>query len=104
MNRSSEARCKSEEMRGKVESLITSSSTELSAAWAQTNRSFDERIAETEAARMEAKHNVEKTNMVTVLGLLQYLIDQPLQELEDLDYNIKLLKHAIREKANPLKV
>ena len=27
-------------------------------------RSFDERIAETEAARMEAKHNVEKTNMV----------------------------------------
>ena len=67
MNRSSEARCKSEEMRGKVESLITTSSTELSSAWAQTNRSFDERIAETEAARLEAKHNVEKTNMVVAV-------------------------------------
>ena len=59
-----------------MESLINTSATELSAAWAQTNRSFDERIAETEAARMEAKHNVEKTNMVTGVGLLQYLIDQ----------------------------
>ena len=38
MTRSCEARCKSEELRGKVESLITSGSTELSAAWAQTNR------------------------------------------------------------------
>ena len=68
MTRSCEARCNSEEMKGKVESLILASSTELSTAWAQTNRSFDERIAETEAARVEAKHNVEKTNMVVALS------------------------------------
>ena len=55
---------------------------------------------------MEAKQNVEKTNMVAGGGSLgsQYLIDKPLQELEDLEYNIKQLKHAIREKTNPLKV
>ena len=67
MTRSCEARCQSEEIRGKVESLISSSSMELSSAWAQTNIAFDERIAETESARREAQQHVEKTNMVTLI-------------------------------------
>ena len=41
--------------------------TGLHSANSEHVRSFDERIAETEAARMEAKHNVEKTNMVAAL-------------------------------------
>ena len=67
MTRSCEARCQSEEIRGKVESLISTSSMELSSAWAQTNIAFDERIAETESARREAQQHVEKTNMVTLI-------------------------------------
>ena len=51
-------------------------------------RSFEERIAETEAAKKVAEENVEKTNM----------------EIDNLDHNIKSIKRAIREKSNPLKV
>ena len=67
MTRSCEARCQSEEIRGKVEILISSSAVELSSAWAQTNISFDERIAETESARRAAQQHVESTNMVTFI-------------------------------------
>ena len=67
MTRSCEGRCQSEELRGKVDSLIYSSSIELSAAWAQTNTSFDERILETETARREAQQHVHNTNMVPVI-------------------------------------
>ena len=51
-------------------------------------RSFEERIAETGAAKKLAEENVEKTNM----------------EIDNLDHNIKSIKRAISEKSNPLKV
>ena len=51
-------------------------------------RSFEERIAETGAAKKLAEENVEKTNM----------------EIDNLDHNIKSIKRAINEKTNPLKV
>ena len=51
-------------------------------------RSFEERIAETGAAKKLAEENVEKSNM----------------EIDNLDHNIKSIKRAISEKSNPLKV
>ena len=51
-------------------------------------RAFEERILETESAKKQAEENVEKSNM----------------EIDSLDHNIKLIKLAIREKSNPLKV
>ena len=51
-------------------------------------RAFEERIAETEAARRSAEETVELTNM----------------EIDSLDHNIKTIKTAIREQGNPMKV
>ena len=52
------------------------------------HRSFVERITETEDAKKQAEENLERTNL----------------EIENLDYNIKIIKQAIRAKSNPLKV
>ena len=104
LNSSTEARAKSLELRNMVNQLINTSCKEAMSAWNQTNkyktttifnniskcffRAFEERILETELAKKEAEENVEKSNT----------------EIDSLDHNIKLIKLAIREKSNPLKV
>ena len=79
---------KSEDLRGQVSSMIETSCSEVMMAWSQTNKAFEDRILETETAVKKNEENVEKTNA----------------ELSNLDYNIKMIKNAIKEKKNPLKV
>ena len=88
MEESNNARKASSSLKGSVDGLMTSACTELSTAWAITNRSFKERILETE----------ETT------GTLNKHLDNIAQEISMLDDHIKLLKKAINDKQPPLKV
>ena len=47
-----------------------------------------ERVSETECVKKKAEENFEKINL----------------EIDNLDYNIKIIKQSIRAKSNPLKV
>lgn len=85
---STDARSKSAELRGKVDGLLGSACKELMAAWSNCNKSFNERIKESENARKLSLENLEKTN----------------HEISEIDYHIKLLKQAIKDKTNPLKL
>ena len=71
-------------------------------AWAQTNKCFDQRIQESEAAVTAAG---EQVLVYTVLRLsYSAQVERTEQELSCLDYHIKLIKQAIRIKSNPVKV
>ena len=67
---------KSGELRGAVTGLLASACTELMTAWSVCNRSFKERIQETEE----------------VQGLLANNLQNTAQELTDLDDHIAILK------------
>lgn len=67
---------KSADVRGAVTGLLSSACTELMTAWSVCNRSFKERIQETEEAQ----------------GLLANNLQNTAQELTDLDDHIAILK------------
>ena len=85
---SNNARKASNALKGSVEGLLSSSCTELSTAWSISNRSFKERIMETEETA----------------GLIGKHLENVAQEISMLDDHIKLLKKALNEKQPPLKV
>ena len=85
---SSNARTASSDLRGNVEGLLSSACTELMTAWSVSNRSFKERVMETEETQ----------------GLLSTNLDATTQEIADLDDHIKMLKKALEDKRAPLKV
>ena len=88
MEESNNARKASSALKGSVEGLMTSACTELSTAWSITNRSFKERILETEETS----------------GLISKHLENISQEIMMLDDHIKLLKKALGDKQPPLKV
>ena len=85
---SNNARTGSAELRGNVDGLLTSACTELMTAWSVSNRSFKERVMETEEAQ----------------GLLNTHLESTTQEIADLDEHISMLKKALEDKRPPLKV
>ena len=85
---SNNARTASAELRGNVDGLLSSACTELMTAWSVSNRSFKERVMETE----ETQGLLSKNLLVTS------------KELEDLGDHIRILKKALDEKRPPLKV
>ena len=66
---------------------MASSCKELMEAWSLTNKNLSERIGETERAKKLSMENLETT----------------VQDLTNMDYNIKLLKKALEDK-NPSKM
>ena len=88
MEDSNNARKASSALKGSVEGLLTSAVTELSTAWSISNRSFKERIMETEETS----------------GLINKHLENITQEIAMLDDHIKLLKKALSDKQPPLKV
>ena len=88
MEDSNNARKASAALKGNVEGLMSSACTELSTAWSITNRSFKERILETEETS----------------GLISKHLDNIAQEIVMLDDHIKLLKKGLADKQPPLKV
>lgn len=85
---SNNARTASSELRGNVDGLLSSACTELMTAWSVSNRSFKERVMETEETQ----------------GLLGKNLEATTQEIADLDDHIRMLKKALDEKRPPLKV
>lgn len=85
---STAARFKSSELRGNVEGLLSTSCNELMTAWSTCNRTFKERIMETEDAQNLLRNHLSLTD----------------QEIVDLDEHIGILKKAIADKLPPLKV
>ena len=85
---SNNARTSSSELRGNVDGLLSSACTELMTAWSVSNRSFKERVMETEETQ----------------GLLGKNLEATTQEIADLDDHIRMLKKALDEKRPPLKV
>ena len=78
-------RARSGELRVKVEALLTSASKELMEAWSATNKSFSQRILETELAKKRSMENLEMTR----------------HDLTDMEHHIKLLRKAVEEKRCP---
>merc|ERR1712106_571825 len=85
---SNNARTASAEMRGNVDGLLSSACTELMTAWSVSNRTFKERVMETEETQ----------------GLMNKSLESTAQEIADLDDHIKMLKKALDLKRPPLKV
>ena len=85
---SNNARKASNALKGSVEGLMNSACTELSTAWSISNRSFKERIMETEET----------------VNLLNKHLENITQEIAMLDDHIKMLKKALSDKQPPLKV
>ena len=78
-------RARSGELRVKVEALLTSACKELMDVWSATNKSFSERIQETERAKKLSMENLEMTS----------------HDLTNMEHHIKLLKKALEEKTCP---
>ena len=83
---SNNARTASSELRGNVSCLLSSACTELMTAWAVSNRTFKERVMETEET----------------MGLLNNNLEATTQEIADLDDHIRMLKKALDDKRPPL--
>ena len=85
---SNNARKASGSLKGSVEGLLSTACTELLTSWAMTNRSFKERILETEETAGLASKHLE--NLSSEIALM--------------DDHIKLLKKGLQDKQPPLKV
>ena len=82
------AKFKSTELRGNVDGLLSSACLEMMTAWSICNRSFKERILETEETH----------------SLLNVNLSATIQEIADLDEHINIIKQGLKEKRPPLKV
>lgn len=75
-------------MRSSTDTLINSVATSVWDNWSQTNNALNRRAGE----MAEAKNNI------------QMHLHRTQQEIFDVERNIDLLRKAIQDKANPLKV
>ncbi|RZC34424.1 Tektin, AIP3, SCP-1, Atg14, and/or Myosin tail 1 domain containing protein [Asbolus verrucosus] len=88
IQRSQSVRGKSAQMRSDIENLINTVVTEVWDAWSNTNNSLARRAAETLEAKSKLQMHLHKIQ----------------QEIFDIEKNIELIKKAIMNKSNPMKV
>lgn len=86
--RSQNERGKSAQLRSNTDTLINSVATLVWDNWSQSNNALNKRTGE----MSEAKNNI------------QLHLHKTQQEIFDIEQNINLLRKAIEDKANPLKV
>jgi hypothetical protein len=82
---STDARARSQELRGKVGALLLSGCQELMDAWGASNKNFSERINETERAQKNSLESLENTE----------------HALTGMEHSIKLLRQAEAAKSAP---
>lgn len=87
-DRSQNERAKSAQLRSNTDILINSVATLVWDNWSNTNNSLNKRSSE----MCEAKNNI------------QLHLHKTQQEIFDIERNIDLIRKAIQDKANPLKV
>ncbi|XP_045462651.1 tektin-3-like [Harmonia axyridis] len=88
VQRSQEERRKSSQMRSDVENLVNGVAIEIWDAWSRTNNAMARRAAETLEAKSKLQMHLHKIQ----------------QEIFVIEKNIELLKKAIQDKSNPMKV
>ncbi|XP_018566665.1 tektin-3-like [Anoplophora glabripennis] len=88
VQRSQSERQKSSQMRSDIENLMNTLSQEIWDSWSNTNNALARRAAE----------------MLEVKNKLQMHLHKVQQELFDMEKHIELLKKAIMDKSNPMKV
>ena len=88
VQRSQAERSRSTQLRSDTENLINTVASEVWNVWSTTNNALARRAAET----LEAKNK------------LQMHLHKVQQEIFDIEKNIELLKKAIMDKSNPMKV
>ncbi|GAB0095295.1 Tektin [Sergentomyia squamirostris] len=88
INRSQTERGKSSQLRSDSEAMMNAVSTAVWDCWSNSNNSLNKRAAE----MMEAKNRV------------QLHLHKTQQEIFDIEKNIELLRKAVQDKSNPLKV
>lgn len=86
--RSQSERSKSAQMRSDSEALINACATSIWDCWSNTNNSLNRRASEVMEAKSKVQLHLHKTQ----------------QEIFDVEKHIDLLRKAINDKANPLKV
>ncbi|XP_055383790.1 tektin-3-like [Condylostylus longicornis] len=88
INRSQTERTKSTQLRSEAETTINAVATAVWDHWCNTNSSLERRSAETAEAKSRIQLHLHKT----------------IQEIFDMEKHIAMLKKAIEDKANPMKV
>ncbi|CAG9821830.1 unnamed protein product [Phaedon cochleariae] len=88
VQRSQAERGKSAQMRSDIDNLINTCAQEIWDAWSNTNNALARRSAETLETKSKLQMHLHKVQ----------------QEIFDLEKNIELLKKAIMDKSNPMKV
>ena len=86
--RSQNERAKSVQLRSNTDTLINSVATTVWDNWSNSNNALNKRASE----MCEAKNN------------MQFQLHKTQQEIFDIERNIDLLRKAIQDKSNPLKV
>lgn len=86
--RSQKERAASERLRGEIDSTLRACANEMWNQFNSVNNSFNTRIRETTDARNKLQAHLQRT----------------MQEIFDMEKNIELLRKAIQDKENPMKV
>ncbi|CAM6032023.1 unnamed protein product, partial [Sphagnum compactum] len=88
INRSQTERARSSQMRSDAEALINACATQIWDCWSNSNNSLNKRASETMEAKSKVQLHLHKTQ----------------QEIFDVEKHIDLLRKAVSDKSNPLKV
>lgn len=88
VQRSQSERAKAAQMRSDIENVINTVATQIWDSWSNTNNALARRAAETLEAKSKLQMHLHKIQ----------------QEIFDIEKNIELLKKAIIDKSNPMKV
>jgi len=88
VSRSQQERAKSAQLRSDAESLINACATAVWDCWSNSNNSLNRRASEVMEAKSKVQLHLHKTQ----------------QEIFDVEKHIDLLRKAINDKSNPLKV
>lgn len=99
-------RARSSQMRSDAEALINACATQIWDCWSNSNNSLNKRASETMEAKSKMQLNLHKVSLdpelEPFLTLFRYFQTQ--QEIFDVEKHIDLLRKAINDKSNPLKV
>lgn len=108
VQRSQDQRGKSTQMRSHIENTINGVSSQIWDAWSKTNNALARRAAEVLEAKSKLQMHLQKVDVyldfMILLWCIMYFHFKVQQEIFDIEKNIELIRKAITDKSNPMKV
>lgn len=108
VQRSQAQRGKAVQMRSDIENLINAVSSEIWDAWSNTNNALARRAAELLETKSKLQMHLHKVcssiNVFHYKSYCFFIILQIQQEVFDIEKNMELIRKAIQDKSNPMKV